>query len=438
LVALAAVVWVPGSLRANETWLLMGEAGASMALNEPQKSAFGPGGSAVLSGYRSFGPLMLLGLRLRGGAFTEGTAVRPDGGMGGIGALTAAARLSPFARPGAAGRAVGFWLEAGGGAGLTGSLARPVAEAGAGIGFLAGPTILSPFVRYLHVVQSGSGPAGADAQIGLFGLEVAWFDRSSLPKPRQRMALLPIPPDAPPGDTDGDGILNQQDQCAKTPEDIDQFEDQDGCPEDDNDRDGIADASDKCPMQPEVVNGVDDADGCPDTGEIEMVADRVVLDDTVLFRTERARVTTAGQKILSAVIAMWKQHPDWDRMEVEGHSDQRGPDEFNKWLSEERAQRVRKALIGMGFPESKITARGFGATRPRTSKDGREGLSQNRRVELVVLRKAHPKTDAGPAATAAASPGSGAPAPEPPLPPADLAPEPAPEEPPPPRKARTP
>ena len=63
----------------------MGEAGASMALNEPQRSAFGPGGTAVVAGYRLFGPHTLLGLRLRGGAFTGGTAAKPDGSVGGMG-----------------------------------------------------------------------------------------------------------------------------------------------------------------------------------------------------------------------------------------------------------------------------------------------------------------------------------------------------------------
>lgn len=68
----------------------------------------------------------------------------------------------------------------------------------------------------------------------------------------------------PFGDKDGDGVLDDVDKCVGAPEDRDGFEDQDGCPDPDNDGDGIVDASDKCPDQPETVNGVDDADGCPD------------------------------------------------------------------------------------------------------------------------------------------------------------------------------
>jgi outer membrane protein OmpA-like peptidoglycan-associated protein len=433
-VALAVVASAPGGVRADETYLLMGEAGASKALSEPQSSAFGPGASVVVSGYRSVAPFALLGLRLRAGGFAGGS--RPDSGMGGLYALTAAARLSPFARPLRAGNTIGLWLEAAGGAGLTGSLFRPVAEAGAGIGFLVSHFILSPFVRYLQVVQSGSGAAGNDAKIGLLGLEVAMFDPKRTPAPRQAMALLPIPPDAPPHDTDGDGILDQQDKCANRPEDKDGFEDEDGCPDEDNDRDGIADASDKCPNQPEVINGVDDTDGCPDSGVIQLVDDRVVLDDSVLFRSQRARVTVAGQKILSAVMTLWKQHPEWERLDVEGHADQRGPERFNKWLSEERAQRVRKTLIEMGVPAGKITARGFGASKPRVSDGKGENMwSRNRRVELVVVKKTGPKPEdtaaepAPPPTTAAAAepappPGQAQPPPAAPAPPAEPVPPP--------------
>jgi outer membrane protein OmpA-like peptidoglycan-associated protein len=65
-------------------------------------------------------------------------------------------------------------------------------------------------------------------------------------------------------DADGDGVTDELDRCPATPEDLDGFEDEDGCPELDNDHDGILDAQDKCPNEAETVNGVDDEDGCPD------------------------------------------------------------------------------------------------------------------------------------------------------------------------------
>ena len=66
-------------------------------------------------------------------------------------------------------------------------------------------------------------------------------------------------------DSDGDGILDNVDRCVREPEDRDDFQDDDGCPDLDNDGDGIPDAKDKCPNDPELRNGVEDDDGCPET-----------------------------------------------------------------------------------------------------------------------------------------------------------------------------
>jgi OmpA-OmpF porin, OOP family len=68
----------------------------------------------------------------------------------------------------------------------------------------------------------------------------------------------------PDPDNDLDGIPDAQDKCPNQAEDQDGFEDRDGCPDPDNDKDGIPDVSDQCPNQPETKNGYKDEDGCPD------------------------------------------------------------------------------------------------------------------------------------------------------------------------------
>jgi OmpA-OmpF porin, OOP family len=66
------------------------------------------------------------------------------------------------------------------------------------------------------------------------------------------------------GDRDGDGLKDDVDKCPDEPEDIDDFEDEDGCPDPDNDRDGILDEDDRCPDVPEDKDGFEDEDGCPE------------------------------------------------------------------------------------------------------------------------------------------------------------------------------
>ena len=65
-------------------------------------------------------------------------------------------------------------------------------------------------------------------------------------------------------DIDSDGIANDLDKCPDEPEDIDEFEDDDGCPDFDNDKDGILDGYDSCVNAPEDKDGFRDDDGCPD------------------------------------------------------------------------------------------------------------------------------------------------------------------------------
>lgn len=65
-------------------------------------------------------------------------------------------------------------------------------------------------------------------------------------------------------DGDGDGLVDRLDPCPSDAEDADGFEDADGCPEPDNDGDGIQDADDRCPREPDDLDGFEDADGCPE------------------------------------------------------------------------------------------------------------------------------------------------------------------------------
>ena len=74
----------------------------------------------------------------------------------------------------------------------------------------------------------------------------------------------PPPPPPPPMDSDGDGLLDPVDKCPQEPEDKDDFQDEDGCPDPDNDEDGIVDAQDKCPLEAEDKDTWLDDDGCPD------------------------------------------------------------------------------------------------------------------------------------------------------------------------------
>jgi outer membrane protein OmpA-like peptidoglycan-associated protein len=392
-------VWaLPSTTRADVAQTLRDtvinvEAPVAIPLSEPLRDRFGVGTMPALSASLPVGGWTLLGLRLRGGFLSNGPApadraVR-DPGMGGLLALSGVARFRPLAGRQRDSRSIGPWIELGVGPGITGTLVRVEGEAAVGWNFRWREWIFGPSARYLLLVQPSSPLDSSDAQVALLGVEIVMHD-SHRPAPIEvpvAVAVAVAVPQPEVLDRDGDGIPDDVDKCPDEPEDFDGFEDEDGCPDPDNDKDGIPDVADKCPNEPETVNGVDDEDGCPDEAPIVVKENRILLTERVLFDTNRARVRTAGRPVLAAVLNLWQQHPEWDQLVIEGHADRRGPDQFNDWLSQERAQRARKALIGLGFPSEKLAVAGFGRRQLRMPGSNEEADRQNRRVEFVIIKK---------------------------------------------------
>jgi len=88
---------------------------------------------------------------------------------------------------------------------------------------------------------------------------------SGISSPDLRVVLgLAVEPRGEAKDSDNDGIVDRSDGCPQQAEDLDLFEDGDGCPDTDNDRDGVLDRQDTCPLDPEDVDSYKDRDGCPD------------------------------------------------------------------------------------------------------------------------------------------------------------------------------
>jgi OOP family OmpA-OmpF porin len=89
------------------------------------------------------------------------------------------------------------------------------------------------------------------------------------------------------------------------------------------------------------------------------------------------------------MVKLYKQHPEWLQIRIEGHADQRGNVAFNQQLSERRANNVRKALVDRGIPAKLIASAGYGSTRPRDKRGVDGAYERNRRVEFVVVAQAH-------------------------------------------------
>lgn len=347
-------------------------------------------------------------------------------------------------------------------------------------------------------------------------------------------------------DADMDGILDAVDACPLDAEDVDAFQDEDGCPELDNDSDGIADALDKCPLEPEDVDAWEDSDGCKEanahvrvrifdvqTGKpvdgvavevtgpqgvdgkfpgdddfemdlvpgtyavtstlegwqplnttfevvdgpaveqrftiqkdvvpgtlrvrvtdpdgnaiptatyslndseakafgesakaelslvpggyvlmvraegfvpstfpatisegkatnfgvvlqpakVKITKEKLDIKDKVFFETNKAIIKPESYKLLDEVALILMDRPDIQMMRIEGHTDSRGNDADNLKLSQARAESVRAYFIDKGVEPERLTAVGFGETRPLEPAENAAAWEKNRRVEFYI------------------------------------------------------
>ncbi|HXV14459.1 MAG TPA: PKD domain-containing protein [Candidatus Krumholzibacteria bacterium] len=110
-------------------------------------------------------------------------------------------------------------------------------------------------------------------------------------------------------------------------------------------------------------------------------AQKSVVLEGVNFKSNRSTLLPESETILNNVAEILLANPDVN-VEVGGHSDADGKDEYNMKLSDARANAVRNYLITKGVPAERLTARGYGETHPIADNVTPEGKAQNRRVEL--------------------------------------------------------
>ncbi len=109
----------------------------------------------------------------------------------------------------------------------------------------------------------------------------------------------------------------------------------------------------------------------------------IVNMSDVLFDTGKYTLRPLAREKLAKVAGIVSGHPGL-RLDVEGHTDSVGGDDYNQQLSEQRGEAVRAYLTGQGMAGGSVTSKGFGKTQPVASNDTAEGRQQNRRVEIVI------------------------------------------------------
>lgn len=196
-----------------------------------------------------------------------------------------------------------------------------------------------------HTVQAGADPGGtallqkiaSTTPCGTYRTLASVSDPANLSRFEREVFLGAAPARAAIGDEDGDGVLDDRDQCPRTPR-----------------------------------GARVDSRGCWTIADLE-------------FDTASAVIRPAGKARLDAdILPVLRANPDM-RVRIDGHTDARGSDAYNQDLSERRARSVKDYLVQAGIPADRLESQGFGESRPVAPNDTPENLQRNRRTELTVI-----------------------------------------------------
>ncbi|MBS8240477.1 autotransporter outer membrane beta-barrel domain-containing protein [Marinobacter lipolyticus] len=210
--------------------------------------------------------------------------------------------------------------------------------------------------------------------------------------------------DPEPADADGDGVPDSRDQCPGTAAGA--SVDSTGC-ERDADNDGVVDSRDNCPNTPAgarvnssgceldsdndgVVNTMDLCPGTAAGAEVdetgcEGVTETVeTIELRVQFPNNSSVIGNAYDEEIRRVADFMAEYPE-TTVEIAGHSDSTGDAEYNRFLSQRRAEAVADRLTqSLGVAEDRVSATGYGESEPIASNDTAAGRAENRRVEARI------------------------------------------------------
>lgn len=124
---------------------------------------------------------------------------------------------------------------------------------------------------------------------------------------------------------------------------------------------------------------------------------QVEFNEKILFAFSKSDLSDSAKMNLDHLAKILSDNPNTN-IEIQGHTDSRGTEEYNMGLSLRRANSVRDYLISQGIDPARMTVKGYGETAPAYSNDTPEGMAKNRRVEFLITAndkmKAQAKSEA--------------------------------------------
>lgn len=134
---------------------------------------------------------------------------------------------------------------------------------------------------------------------------------------------------------------------------------------------------------PEAIRS-DSANYLATVDVVELAPGDAVVLQNIQFEYNSSALTEDSRSGIQMLTDFLKRNPDL-KVELAGHTDNVGSESYNKKLSADRAEVVRQALVGNGIDETRLTAKGYGSTKPLAPNDSEEHRALNRRTEMIIM-----------------------------------------------------
>ena len=130
----------------------------------------------------------------------------------------------------------------------------------------------------------------------------------------------------------------------------------------------------------------------PGPDKVILTPSNIAITDKVQFEFGKADLKPMSFALLDEVVTVMKGNPQIELVEIGGHTDITGSADFNRKLSQQRAESVMKYITSKGIKSSRLQAKGFGPDVPIADNATQEGQEANRRVEFLIVKQGPKKT----------------------------------------------
>jgi OOP family OmpA-OmpF porin len=125
----------------------------------------------------------------------------------------------------------------------------------------------------------------------------------------------------------------------------------------------------------------------PEPKRVEVRDHKIEIHEKIQFELAKADIKAESHDLLNEIVQVIKDNPHIKKIAIEGHASSDGNDAFNMKLSDDRSKSVMKYFVDHGIEANKLTAKGFGETKPIGDNETEEGREKNRRVEFNIVEQ---------------------------------------------------